>query len=110
MDPPSASDATIRSGSRGLRDGCAFLAGSLRGQGYLAAGGRDAAHYGSPRCNRAPIATEVRARTQGYLNASRAADPTTRRFMSTPMGFRYLYDAGYIDREIDMWFHVCPRL
>jgi hypothetical protein len=26
--------------------------------------------------------------------------------MSTPMGFRYLYDAGYIDREIDMWFHV----
>ena len=28
------------------------------------------------------------------------------RFMSTPMGFRYLYDAGYIDREMDMWFNV----
>jgi rapamycin-insensitive companion of mTOR len=28
--------------------------------------------------------------------------------MSTPMGFRYLYDAGYINREMDMWFHVCP--
>lgn len=26
--------------------------------------------------------------------------------MSTPMGFRYLYDAGYIDREMDMWFNV----
>jgi len=26
--------------------------------------------------------------------------------MSTPMGFRYLYDAGYIDREMDLWFHV----
>lgn len=22
------------------------------------------------------------------------------------MGFRYLFDAGYIDREMDMWFHV----
>lgn len=27
------------------------------------------------------------------------------KFMSTPMGFRYLYDAGYIDREMDMWLH-----
>ncbi|TFK61396.1 hypothetical protein BDN72DRAFT_805030 [Pluteus cervinus] len=27
------------------------------------------------------------------------------KFMSTPIGFRYLYDAGYIDREMDMWFH-----
>ncbi|KAI0322355.1 Rapamycin-insensitive companion of mTOR, N-term-domain-containing protein [Amylostereum chailletii] len=27
------------------------------------------------------------------------------RFMSTPMGFRYLYDATYIDREMDLWFH-----
>lgn len=26
--------------------------------------------------------------------------------MSTAMGFRYLFDAGYIDREMDMWFHV----
>jgi large subunit ribosomal protein L17e len=26
--------------------------------------------------------------------------------MSTPVGFRYLYDAGYIDREMDMWFNV----
>ncbi|KAF5385668.1 hypothetical protein D9757_005476 [Collybiopsis confluens] len=26
------------------------------------------------------------------------------RFMSTPTGFRYLYDAGYIDREMDIWF------
>jgi len=32
------------------------------------------------------------------------------RFMSTPMGFRYLYDAGYIDREMDIWFHVCSSL
>jgi large subunit ribosomal protein L17e len=29
------------------------------------------------------------------------------KFMSTPMGFRYLYDAGYIDREMDIWFNVC---
>ncbi|KAI0061413.1 hypothetical protein BV25DRAFT_1900415 [Artomyces pyxidatus] len=27
------------------------------------------------------------------------------KFMSTPMGFRYLFDAGYIDREMDIWFH-----
>lgn len=26
--------------------------------------------------------------------------------MSTPMGFRYLYDAGYIDREMESWFNV----
>ena len=26
--------------------------------------------------------------------------------MSTPMGFRYLYNTGYIDREMDMWFDV----
>ena len=29
------------------------------------------------------------------------------RFTSTPMGFRYLYNASYIDREMDLWFHVC---
>ena len=28
------------------------------------------------------------------------------RFISTPAGFRYLYDANYIDREMDTWFHV----
>ena len=26
--------------------------------------------------------------------------------MSTPVGFRYLFDSGYIDREMDVWFHV----
>ncbi|KII86754.1 hypothetical protein PLICRDRAFT_43412 [Plicaturopsis crispa FD-325 SS-3] len=31
--------------------------------------------------------------------------PLLMKFMSTPIGFRYLYDAGYIDREMDMWFH-----
>ena len=30
--------------------------------------------------------------------------------MSTPVGFRYLYDAGYIDREMDMWFNVSRYL
>ena len=29
-----------------------------------------------------------------------------RRFMSTPVGFRYLYSADYIDREMDVWFNV----
>jgi rapamycin-insensitive companion of mTOR len=28
--------------------------------------------------------------------------------MSTPVGFRYLYNSEYIDREMDSWFHVCP--
>ena len=28
------------------------------------------------------------------------------RFMSTPVGFRYLFESGYIDREMDIWFHV----
>ncbi|KIM43166.1 hypothetical protein M413DRAFT_443978 [Hebeloma cylindrosporum] len=27
------------------------------------------------------------------------------KFMSTPMGFRFLYDAGYIDREMEAWFN-----
>lgn len=31
--------------------------------------------------------------------------PLLLKFMSTPMGFRYLYDAGYIDREMDIWFN-----
>ncbi|KAG1745997.1 Rapamycin-insensitive companion of mTOR, N-term-domain-containing protein [Suillus paluster] len=31
--------------------------------------------------------------------------PLLLKFMSTPMGFRYLYGEGYIDREMDMWFH-----
>jgi hypothetical protein len=26
--------------------------------------------------------------------------------MSTPVGFRYLFDSGYINREMDIWFHV----
>ena len=29
-----------------------------------------------------------------------------RRFMSTPVGFRYLNSADYIDREMDVWFNV----
>ncbi|KAI0259840.1 Rapamycin-insensitive companion of mTOR, middle domain-containing protein [Gloeopeniophorella convolvens] len=31
------------------------------------------------------------------------------KFMSTPIGFRYLYDSGYIDREMDIWFHASER-
>ncbi|KAL1745112.1 Rapamycin-insensitive companion of mTOR, N-term-domain-containing protein [Schizophyllum fasciatum] len=31
--------------------------------------------------------------------------PLLLKFMSTAIGFRYLYDAGYIDREMDIWFH-----
>lgn len=34
--------------------------------------------------------------------------PLLLKFMSTPMGFRYLYDQGYIDREMDIWFNVSP--
>jgi rapamycin-insensitive companion of mTOR len=30
--------------------------------------------------------------------------------MSTPIGFHYLYNTGYIDREMDDWFHVCSVL
>jgi len=26
--------------------------------------------------------------------------------MSTPVGFRFLYDAGYINREMETWFNV----
>lgn len=32
--------------------------------------------------------------------------PLTLKFMSATLGFRYLYDTGYIDREIDVWFNV----
>ncbi|EMD39883.1 hypothetical protein CERSUDRAFT_112137 [Gelatoporia subvermispora B] len=31
--------------------------------------------------------------------------PLLLKFMSTPTGFRFLYAAGYIDREMDIWFH-----
>ncbi|KAJ8080510.1 hypothetical protein PM082_017343 [Marasmius tenuissimus] len=27
------------------------------------------------------------------------------KFMSTPLGFRYLFDSGYIDREMDIWYN-----
>jgi large subunit ribosomal protein L17e len=28
------------------------------------------------------------------------------RFVSTSVGFRFLYDSGYIDREMEVWFNV----
>ncbi|KAH6907986.1 Rapamycin-insensitive companion of mTOR, N-term-domain-containing protein [Coprinopsis sp. MPI-PUGE-AT-0042] len=31
--------------------------------------------------------------------------PLTLKFMSATLGFRYLYDTGYINREIDVWFN-----
>lgn len=31
--------------------------------------------------------------------------PLTLKFMSATLGFRYLYDTGYISREIDVWFN-----
>ncbi|KAF7288523.1 hypothetical protein HMN09_01381300 [Mycena chlorophos] len=31
--------------------------------------------------------------------------PLLLKFVSTPVGFRYLYDVGYISREMDTWFH-----
>ncbi|KAI0073477.1 hypothetical protein K474DRAFT_1666532 [Panus rudis PR-1116 ss-1] len=31
--------------------------------------------------------------------------PLLLKFMSTTLGFRYLYAADYIDREMDLWFH-----
>ncbi|KAI0917225.1 hypothetical protein AcW1_007525 [Taiwanofungus camphoratus] len=31
--------------------------------------------------------------------------PLLLKFMSTPMGFRFLYAGDYIDREMDLWFH-----
>ncbi|KAL6304381.1 Rapamycin-insensitive companion of mTOR, N-term-domain-containing protein [Sparassis latifolia] len=31
--------------------------------------------------------------------------PLLLKFMSTPTGFRFLYSADYIDREMDLWFH-----
>ncbi|KAJ7107266.1 Rapamycin-insensitive companion of mTOR, N-term-domain-containing protein, partial [Mycena crocata] len=31
--------------------------------------------------------------------------PLLLKFISTPVGFRYLYDVGYVDREMDIWFH-----
>jgi len=31
------------------------------------------------------------------------------RFMSTAVGFRFLYDAGYIHREMEDWFNVSVR-
>ncbi|KXN88287.1 Protein ste16 [Leucoagaricus sp. SymC.cos] len=32
-------------------------------------------------------------------------DALLMKFMSTSMGFRYLFEAGHIDREMDTWFH-----
>ncbi|KAJ6585048.1 Rapamycin-insensitive companion of mTOR, N-term-domain-containing protein [Mycena capillaripes] len=31
--------------------------------------------------------------------------PLLLKFISTPVGFRYLYDVGYINQEMDTWFH-----
>ena len=32
--------------------------------------------------------------------------PLLLKFMSTPTGFRFLWRANYIDREMELWFHV----
>lgn len=77
----------------------------MRIQGHLAARCRNATDHGPSGRDRAPTPSEVSSLSYSFL--WEIAVKMNRRFMSTPVGFRYLYDAGYIDREMDMWFDVC---
>lgn len=45
-----------------------------------------------------------------YFLCLLVADRWSCRFMSTQIGFQYLYNADYIDREMDGWFHVSSEV
>ncbi|KAH7099638.1 Rapamycin-insensitive companion of mTOR, N-term-domain-containing protein [Auriculariales sp. MPI-PUGE-AT-0066] len=66
----------------------------------------------------APEVCELAVQYQASLRGSRGASvgcgnatyARSSRFMSTPIGFQYLCDAGYIVQEMEGWFHVSTCL
>lgn len=84
----------------------------MRDDGGAAGCGGDAAYLGPFGRGWAWVVAQVRWSLA--LGLFRACVMLTRvwpfsillRFMSTPTGFRFLYAADYIDREMDLWFHV----
>ena len=101
LDTPPPSHSIIWPVSWRLRT-CRRTSGrSLWFQGNIATGCWDATHNGSLGCNWTSVTTQVCGSFGFYGRLLKYC-----RFMSTPMGFRFLYDAGYIDREIEAWFNV----
>jgi hypothetical protein len=58
--------------------------------------GSATADVGSSRRNRSAIVARVLSHIMGGVDG---------RFLATSVGFHYLTEIGYIDQEIDDWFH-----
>lgn len=104
MDVKALADTAVwsRYGHPGSR--CAISWRGLRVERCVGNGRRDASYTGSSWGDRKWFAPQVSA---VLILKTWQSLKSTNRFMSTPMGFRYLYAADYIDREMDAWFHVC---
>jgi len=105
VDTTSSFDSNLWPRTRSLWIGYPIPWRSLRCYWSTATCRRNATNDGPSGRNWTPAVAQVR---QPLLLFGLGTKLTYNyRFMSTPMGFRYLYSAGYIDREMDMWFHVC---
>ncbi|KAL0961199.1 hypothetical protein HGRIS_006168 [Hohenbuehelia grisea] len=64
-----------------------------------------AAHFLGEACESKDVLNLVVEMQPMLDHLGEIGHPLLMKFTSTPMGFRYLYDTGYIDREMDMWYH-----
>jgi len=64
-----------------------------------------AVHFLEEACDAKDILKVVVEMRPTMDHLGEVGHPLLLKFMSTPVGFRYLFDSGYIDREMDMWFH-----
>lgn len=65
-----------------------------------------AVRYLEEACESADILQAVVEMHPTLDHLGEVGHPLLLKFMSTTLGFRYLYAADYIDREMDLWFHV----
>ncbi|KAH8104684.1 Rapamycin-insensitive companion of mTOR, N-term-domain-containing protein [Cristinia sonorae] len=64
-----------------------------------------AVRYLEEACEAADILQAVVEMHPTLDHLGEVGHPLLLKFMSTTLGFRYLYAADYIDREMDLWFH-----
>ncbi|KAJ7600701.1 Rapamycin-insensitive companion of mTOR, N-term-domain-containing protein [Mycena floridula] len=64
-----------------------------------------AVHFLEEACESKDILQLVVEMRPSMDHLGEIGNPLLLKFVSTPTGFRYLYDAGYIDREMDLWFN-----
>ena len=87
---------TIRSKSRGLSSCCPNMYGDLFKGGVVGVSRAITTHVGSLGRNWGTFITWVTLLLIGSVDC---------RFLATSVGFHYLTEIGYIDQEIDDWFH-----